>query len=130
MILSYRYDPSYNPPMPIIPISLISVADDQSMTESINAIVDSGADGTLIPTEYLHQIHAPAVRKAFMKGISGERRSVDIYLISIQIGSVKLRGVRVIASPSSEAILGRNVLNQLVIGLNGPAETVELHIGM
>ena len=128
MIITFKYDNSYNPSMPVIPVTLVSVDDDQTASEPIEAIVDSGADGTVIPIAYLKTIQAPMVRKARLRGITGVGIWADIYLVSMRIGPLKLSGIRVIASPGAEAILGRNVLNQLVLGLNGPAESVELHV--
>ncbi len=127
MILSYHYTADYDPPAPIIPITLISLDDEQVTVGPIEAIVDSGADGTLIPESYLQAIQAPAVRKARIKGITGAGFWADIFLVAIQIGPLKLHGIRAIANPAREIVLGRNVLNQLDIELNGPAETVELH---
>ena len=108
-------------------MTLFSVIDEKTIGESIEALIDSGADGTLIPVSYLQAIGAPRVRKARMTGITGQSFWTDIYLVGIQIGPIKLNGVRVIAGPTEEVILGRNVLNQLDIELRGPAETVELH---
>ena len=68
----------------------------------------------------------PIARKARLRGITGTSLWVNVYVVSLHIGQISLAGVRVIASPSDEAILGRNVLNQLRITLDGPAEVTEL----
>jgi hypothetical protein len=57
----------------------------------------------------------------------GESQVADIYLVSLRIGSHLLGAVRVVAGlEGEEIILGRNVLNQLVVTLNGLASTVEI----
>ncbi len=51
---------------------------------------------------------------------------VDIYLATLQIGENWVHSVRVIAVEGKEAVLGRNVLNHLVITLDGLAEVTEI----
>ena len=50
-----------------------------------------------------------------------------MYLATLHIGSHVLNAVRVVAvHEGSEAILGRNVLQFLVVTLNGPAAATEI----
>jgi hypothetical protein len=50
-----------------------------------------------------------------------------MYLTSLHVGSRALHAMRVVAVPEgSEAILGRNALQFLVVTLNGPAATTEI----
>jgi len=52
---------------------------------------------------------------------------VELYLITVHIGGQHVHAVRAAALPvSEEAILGRNVLNQLNITLNGAAGVTEV----
>jgi predicted aspartyl protease len=91
------------------------------------ALIDSGADGTLVPVDILEKIDARLVGAARIRSVLGDSQVADIYLVSLQIGPHALGAVRVIAGPEAdEIILGRNVLNQLVITLNGLASTLEV----
>lgn len=50
-----------------------------------------------------------------------------MYLAVIQIGPFQVHGIRILADQEGgEAILGRDVLNQLVVTLNGLANMVEV----
>jgi hypothetical protein len=52
----------------------------------------------------------------------GQSQQVDTYLTTVQIGPHMIHGVHAVAVPArSEAIIGRDVLNELEIKLNGPA---------
>ncbi len=52
---------------------------------------------------------------------------VDTYFTVVKIGPYVVRGIKAVAIPTgSEAILGRDVLNQLEITLNGPAQELWL----
>lgn len=125
-VISYAYNEAFDPAIPVISIVLFSLEREKSDTREIEAIIDSGADGTLIPLADLRIIGVPAARKVRLRGVTGKNIWVNAYVVSLKIGHITLAGVRVVASPSGEAILGRNVLNQLRITLDGPAEVTEL----
>ena len=95
----------------------------RSGQRSLRAMVDSGADATLIPLSVLEAVGATYKETMWMRGITGERVEVDRYLVAIRIGANVIRGVHVVAAPpSSDAIIGRDVLNQLIVTLDGPGE--------
>jgi predicted aspartyl protease len=116
----FPYDAKYDPPLPVCDIVLIVPATD--LRVPLTAVVDTGADGTIVPVDYLRQIGA---RRAFETGLRsqwGERRVVYLYLVDMQIGSITLPGVYVIGDElGTEAVLGRNVLTRLRLLLDGPA---------
>ena len=91
------------------------------------ALVDSGADGTLVPVDLLDEIGARLVGAARIKGILGDSQVADIYLVSLRVGPHLLSTLRVVAAAEGdEIILGRNVLSQLVVTLNGLASAVKI----
>ena len=112
----------YEPPMPVVQIALrASMRGKQSV--SLLALVDSGSDATMLPMEVLQSIGARFYRARRIRGITGEPSTVDTYHISIILGPYTIHGIEAVALPnSSEAILGRDVLNQLELTLNGPAQ--------
>ncbi len=62
-----------------------------------------------------------------MSGAAGGRIEVDLYLVAIQIGSNLIDGIHAIGSVNqNETVIGRDVLNRLVVTLNGHAETTEI----
>ena len=62
-----------------------------------------------------------------MTGITGASIMVDLYMVQVQIGEFTLRGVKAVASRTgNEVILGRDVLNHLIVTLDGIAGTVEI----
>lgn len=116
----------YDPPMPVLALGL-SRAGRTEAAVTIEAIVDSGSDGTLIPLDILEEAGAQYVDSAYVRGITGHREEVELYLITVHIGGHSVHAVRAAALPASEeAILGRNVLNQLNITLNGAAGVTEV----
>ena len=63
-----------------------------------------------------------------MRGVVGEAITVNLYLTAVHVGEHTIHGIRAVAIPAgSEAIVGRDVLNQLVVRLNGLAHVVDVH---
>ncbi|MCX6048300.1 MAG: retroviral-like aspartic protease family protein [Chloroflexi bacterium] len=117
------YDTTYNPAMPIVEIKIGTVA--TLPTLDLKALVDSGSDGTIIPLTYLKQIGARKYQKKWIRTITGQRAQIDLYLISIQIGTTQRARLAVAGDPQlDEAIIGRDLLNQFVVTLDGLASAV------
>lgn len=124
--MNYHYSHSYFPPAPTIDITIISAAESLRVGP-LEALVDSGADGTIIPINYLEEIQAPPTVEMTIRSQWGERHSVMLYLVDIQIGDLLLPGIEVVGDEiSDDIILGRDVLNRLRTLLNGPDERVEV----
>ncbi len=123
---SHGYDDTYDPSMPVIEVvvrDIIAGAHSEPMT----AIVDSGADGCLVPINVLQNLNLRPIRRARMRGVSGIAQSVDVFLVALEIGPITMKGIRVIGDrDGNELIVGRNALNQLVVTLNGLAGEVEI----
>ena len=127
-VLTFAYNDAYMPSMPVVDLG-VSRPGSRGPGQTVTAVVDSGADGTLLPIDVLEVVGAGYVGEGVIRGISGGRQPVSIYLASLHIGSHALHAIRVVAVPEgSEAILGRNVLQYLVVTLNGPAAVTEISI--
>ncbi len=57
--MNYRYSRNYFPSAPVIDITLITAAESLRVGP-LPALVDSGADGTIVPINYLDEIQAPS----------------------------------------------------------------------
>ena len=124
--MSIPYDATYIPPAPILQIRLAAPGE-QPQVGPLIAIVDTGSDGTLIPTEYLERVEAIGIGDAVLYGVVGEARRVHLNEIDLHIGSLLLPGVVVVGDDHGhEVILGRNILNKLVVLLDGPRRETEL----
>ena len=123
---SHDYDDAYDPSMPVVEIVVQDIITG-TRSEPMTAIVDFGADGCLVPINVLQGLNLRSIRRATMRGVSGIAQSVELFLVALEIGSVTINGVRVIGDrEGNELIIGRNVLNQLVVTLNGLAGEVEI----
>lgn len=127
MSIDFNYDTSYTgPAFPVVQIDIISGTGQRA--ESHTAYIDSGADATLIPLHILDAIDAEQVDSRFARTVSGSRYQVDLYEVILKIGPYTVYGIDAIANENtSELILGRDALNQLVVKLDGIAQVTEVH---
>lgn len=123
--LDYPYDETYRPAMPVISIAVDGYAGLAS--QAVSALVDSGADGTMIPIDLLEAAGALYEDTVNMRGVLGDSEPVDRYTVGIQIGPLIIHGVHAVAiPPGEESVIGRDVLNFLAVTLNGPAHTTQI----
>lgn len=124
--MSTPYDDAYIPPVPVLVIRLAAPGEAPTVGP-FSAVIDTGADGTLVPTEYLEQVEAIGVAEAILHGILGESREVHLYEVDLHINTLALPGVLVAGyDQGQEIILGRNVLNKLVLLLDGHSRQTDL----
>ncbi len=125
-LTSYLYSTTYEPAAPVLEIKVYSP--DQIKPEvSLTALADYGADATMIPRDLLKKIGARYAETRQLRGVSGLAYPVKLYLVTVRIARHTIYGIRAVAiEPKSEPIIGRDVLNQLVVTLDGPATTTEV----
>lgn len=125
--LTFQYDESYHPAFPVVEAQIDGY--NVHGRQTINALLDSGADGTMIPSDVLQAVGAKYEDTVQMYGTAGGVQKVDRYTIAIQIGAHWVQAVHAVAvAPGNEAVLGRDVLNELAVLLNGPAHMTEIII--
>jgi predicted aspartyl protease len=127
-LLTFDYNTTYQPAAPFITIEVDGYHTTRP-NHTLWAMIDSGADATMMPLRVLEAVGAAYKETMWMRGVAGGRIEVDLYFVAVRIGSILIPGLHVIATPSTnEVIVGRDVLNQLVVTLNGHANTTEIII--
>jgi predicted aspartyl protease len=123
MIYTYDYDLNYVPAMPVV--TLYIGKPDSDAAFALSALVDSGADATMIPIKYLQEIHAIKRRYVFIRSIAGQRTGANLYTVSLQFAHYKRTRIEVVGNgETGEVIIGRDILNHLVVTLDGSANAV------
>jgi predicted aspartyl protease len=122
----YDNDYPYGPAMPVVELRVRQIAANDDGI-GLRVLIDSGADATILPAQFLQDAGVEQVGRARMRWGSHQSQTYDVYLATILIGNYVINGVRVLAAATGgEAILGRDVLNQMVVTLNGLAHVVEV----
>jgi predicted aspartyl protease len=121
-----NYDFSLFPPAPQLEIRLIAQPHGEAYGP-IPALVDTGADATIIPIAVVRQLRAGAVTLKVVRGYTGGRRAVRTYLVDIEVGPFTVPGVEIVGDDAvDELLLGRDVLNRLRLLLDGPNRRTQL----
>jgi len=121
MNLQFDYDRRYWPPAPVVEIAIDGYSPNVQPIV-IRALVDSGADGTMIPLSVLERVKADYTDSVRMRGVTGSSEQKDRYRVRIQIGDIVVRGIDAVAIDSEdESLIGRDTLSQLVVILDGLA---------
>ncbi len=128
-----EFDHDKFPPAPVLSVTL-SQPGEASPGQIRLALVDTGGDYTTVPLSWLLEIDAPEMRMAYLRGLWSEQRSVTLYLVDLHLEKGVLPGVEVVGidegdletEEDREIVLGRNVLNQLILLLDGPNQQVDL----
>ena len=124
--MSQQYLETYFPAMPALEIQLGYPAEALTLGPLV-AIVDTGADYSLIPQSFLDEVEAPFSDEARLRSHWGEWRNVSLFTVDIGIEGQRLPAVEVVGDETGqEVILGRNVLNRLKLLLDGPTGQVEV----
>jgi hypothetical protein len=87
MVFTYLYDTSFNPSMPVVELGIRRELHDAQREVVLKALVDSGSDATIIPLRHLKAIRAKYSRTMHLRGVTGVRIPVDVYQITLRIGS-------------------------------------------
>lgn len=125
-LYTFSYSVDYDPAMPVLEVTISEPHSNEAVTYA-PALIDSGADGTLVPVDLLERIGAVSVASGRLTWFWQASRQVSIYIVRLQIGAYTLPRVRVAGVPAgTDLILGRNVLNQMRVTLDGPALTTEI----
>jgi len=122
----YDYDVHYRPALPLVEIAVWADDAEENKQLTLTALVDSGADATMLPLRYLRQLGASKGDRQIMRDASGLSYRVDSYLVNLRFAGQRLQ-LHVLADRNNaQALLGRDVLNYFVVTLNGLAYTVEV----
>jgi predicted aspartyl protease len=122
----FSYDRSQVPPAPRLEVTLGAPGEALSIGP-LAALVDTGADLCIIPSHYLAPLNLVADDEGYLRPSGGARRRVQIFTVDLGIGRTRLPAVEVAADEVEvEPVLGRNVLNKLLLVLDGPHELLEI----
>lgn len=118
--MTQPYDQNRLPPIPVLNVWL-AVPDSNDWHGPFPAIVDSGADLTIVPLGVLRQLAAPYLKRAVLRSQWEERQVVFLHEIDLKIGDLVLPGIDVAGDDiSHDLLLGRNALNRLDLRLEDP----------
>ena len=118
-----RYDTGdHDPPAPVAEVVLRSL-DDRVTVPDVRLLIDTGADATLLPRAAIDRLGVrvdPALQYELV-GFDGSRTFAQAVDVEVLFLRKAFRG-RYLLTDEPRGILGRDVLNSLVLLFDGPAQ--------
>jgi predicted aspartyl protease len=123
--MEYKYSKNFNPPAPVIEISVSAPLSKDAI--SITALIDSGADITVIPDRIIAQLKLRRVDSTPVSGFGKRVIQATVYSVTLEIEGISESEIyRILGWSEDYALIGRDLLNQLIAVLNGPSQELSL----
>lgn len=129
MPLRHEYDEDeHAPAAPVISVTF-SVPSDPPDTRPIraNALIDSGADCTCVPSFLVDQLRLKPARQEDFMGYDGTPSRRLVYEIRVIVDGMGEYIVPAAAIPVDEPLLGRDLINRWRLLLDGPGRVCEIN---
>ncbi len=116
------------PPAPLLEIVLSNPSGLTVPSTAVEALIDSGADITVIPRRFVEQLQLKLIDQLPVAGYegSGSERLVDVYSAKVVIQNVGEYVIRVLPSNDNLVLLGRDIINYWDLFLHGKANIFEI----
>ena len=125
-MVRYLYNQNHRPPAPFVHVTLRDPDGKVELAE-LPAQIDPAADRTIIPIEVVEQIGLLPLDDISLVGLGGKITSYRTHLVSLAIRRCEAHMIEVAAYNGEPWILlGRDVLNQFRVVLDGPALALEV----
>jgi hypothetical protein len=129
MAFSGTYDRAkFYPAAPVIEVSLSIPSQAGMPSVAVQALLDSGADMTVIPHKLVDQLQLRLVDVTQTSSYDGVQREEIIYSVRLSVPSVGSYGttLRVLSSKLDFVLLGRDVLNDWELLLDGKNQVLRI----
>jgi predicted aspartyl protease len=118
----YEYDLEQLPPAPVLPIRLSAPLGEPSVL--LVALIDTGADMTVVPRALARRLRLPVVGAVSVRGVAGSRSKCAVHAAAVEVDGH--REIIEVLGLGKEALAGRNLLNQWILNLDGPHQRLHL----
>jgi predicted aspartyl protease len=123
--MQYKYSRNFDPPAPVVEVSISAPL--SKVSTSSMALVDSGADITAIPERIIAQLKLRRVDSTPVSGFGKRVIQATVYSATLEIEGISESKIyRILGWSEDYALIGRDLLNQLIAVLNGPSQELSL----
>lgn len=118
----YAYDESRDPPAPVLPIRVGPPG--RAPDVFLTALVDTGADLSVVPASLAIELHLPPVSQIEVQGAGGLRSQATVYAAEVETDKGRL--LAEVIGLGEQVLVGRDVLNRWDVTLHGPERVMEI----
>lgn len=117
----------YHPAAPVVTVTIGNPRDAEK-TITIAALVDTGAEATILPPSFIDALGGKPAGECTVLAAGGTRIArCPVCFLELEIAGVKK--LKKVIGLREEPILGRDLLNDFRIELDGPRETLTVCVG-
>jgi len=120
----YPYGKQYTPPAPVLPVRVGQPG--TTPTVLLSALVDTGADLSVLPQGLPARLNLPAVGRLPVAGVDGLPRPLPVYAAEVAVNGYRA-AIRVV-SLGATPLIGRDLLNRLAVHLRGPEGVLDVEL--
>ena len=126
MSAGFPHSRDFFPPAPALELGL-RAPDGDKLRAPLSGIIDTGADITMVPLVVLEEIAAPVIDEVQLRSHWGDITTVTTYLVDIELGTDLFPAIEVVGDLHSDTVLlGRNVINKLLLLVDGLQQTTDI----
>ena len=125
-MIGYAYNTQIYPPAPFVLLTLRHPVTGVELS-AVPAQIDSAADRTVLPLSIAEAMNLEPIGNVLIGGVGGTIAAMPTYAVLLGVHTLPERLIEVIAhSEESWVLLGRDVLNNLRVVLDGPRLVLEI----
>jgi predicted aspartyl protease len=122
----YEYSGMVTPPGPCLKITISPLINNNEY--SIDALIDTGADISAIPKDIVENLGlTPDGQKDFYGVFGNTAESRPTFFVTVSIDKILSSDLEVVSSDRGIFLIGRDLLNKIILHADGPKEFFELN---
>lgn len=120
----YQYGRQYHPPAPVLPLRVGRPGTAPAVL--VPALVDTGADLSVLPQGLPARLRLPAVGRLAVAGVEGVPLQLPVYAVEVSMNGD--RSIVRAVSLGATMLIGRDLINKLTLHLHGPEAVLDVDL--
>src|SRR5262245_31265607 len=116
------YSRDFSPPAPMLPLIVRSPGGIE--TRHLEGKIDNGANICDLPGRVIPDLYLPPLRTVRAAGFGGVLQEALLFHVDLELAGRRKKHVEALSTRRPYAIIGRNILQQFAIRLEGPKSTL------